>query len=308
MQLDTDLWHVEVDTGELEQAIVNLCVNARDAMPTGGTITITGDNVPGSAKDGSPAEVVRLRVSDTGIGIPPQIIGRVFDPFFTTKDVGKGSGLGLAQVYGFAQQSGGRVSIASEAGIGTVVTVLLPRAARAPAVVGGGLKASVLPAVSSVAKRRGDVLLVEDDVEVAALTGEMLAALGFNVIHASNPAAALAKLADASALEAVFSDIMMPGGTSGLHLAREIRGRHPTLPIVLATGYGSRRGDARRRVPPPAEALQPRSTRRGAWGQERIGMNMETLFPCRGRGARDRELVEQFLKLLRLRRGPNLLE
>ena len=237
MQFDTHLWHVEVDTGELEQAVVNLCVNARDAMPAGGTITITGDNVPGSAKDGSPGEFVRLRVSDTGVGIPPEIIGRVFDPFFTTKDVGKGSGLGLAQVYGFAQQSGGRVSIASEEGVGTVVTVLLPKAARAPAVAEGVLKDSVLPAVVSVAKRRGDVLLVEDDVEVAALTREMLAALGFNVIHASNPAAALAKFSEASALEAVFSDIMMPGGTSGLHLAREIRGRHPTLPIVLATGY-----------------------------------------------------------------------
>jgi len=250
MQFDADLWHVEVDTGELEQAIVNLCVNARDAMPTGGTITITGDNVPGSAKDGSPAEVVRLHVSDTGVGIPAHIIGRVFDPFFTTKDVGKGSGLGLAQVYGFAQQSGGRVSIASETGVGTVVTVLLPRAARAPAAVDGVPKASVLPANSGVAERRGDVLLVEDDVEVAALTREMLAALGFNVIHASNPEAALATLSDACALEAVFSDIMMPGGISGLQLAREIRGRHPTLPIVLATGYaeagaGVREGEFR---------------------------------------------------------------
>ena len=129
------------------------------------------------------------------------------------------------------------MSIASEEGVGTVVTVLLPKAARAPAVAEGVLKDSVLPGVVSVAKRRGDVLLVEDDVEVAALTREMLAALGFNVIHASNPASALAKFSEASALEAVFSDIMMPGGTSGLHLAREIRGRHPTLPIVLATGY-----------------------------------------------------------------------
>jgi len=237
MRFAADLWHVEVDTGELEQAIVNLCVNARDAMPTGGTITIAGDNVPGSAKDSSSDELVRLRVSDTGVGIPTEIIGRVFDPFFTTKDVGKGSGLGLAQVYGFAQQSGGRVSIASDVGVGTVVTLLLPRAARPPAAAEGILKAAVFPAVPGVAERRGDVLLVEDDDEVAALTREMLAALGFTVIHASNPAAALAKFSEASALEAVLSDIMMPGGTSGLHLAREIRSRHPTLPIVLATGY-----------------------------------------------------------------------
>ena len=237
MRFDTDLWHVDVDTGELEHAIVNLCVNARDAMPAGGTITITGENAVDSAEDGSRAEFVRLRVSDTGVGIPPQILGRVFDPFFTTKDVGKGSGLGLAQVYGFAQQSGGRVSVASDEGDGTAVTLLLPRAARAPAVVEAVETASALPAVASVAKRRGDVLLVEDDVEVAALTREMLAALGFNVIHASNPATALAKFAEATALAAVFSDIMMPGGTSGLHLAREIRSRNPTLPIVLTTGY-----------------------------------------------------------------------
>jgi PAS domain S-box-containing protein len=237
MQFDPGLSHVEVDTGELELAIVNLCVNARDAMPFGGTITIAGDNSPESGADGARTDGVRLRISDTGVGIPPQVIGRVFDPFFTTKDVGKGSGLGLAQVYGFAQQSGGRVSIASEVGVGTVVTLLLPKAARAAAAAHAHPDASMVPAVPNVAKRRGEVLLVEDDVEVAALTREMLAALGFSVIHASNPTAALAKISDARALEAVFSDIMMPGGISGLHMAREIRARHPTLPIVLATGY-----------------------------------------------------------------------
>ena len=237
MQFDPGLSHVEVDTGELELAIVNLCVNARDAMPFGGTITIAGDNSPESGADGARTDGVRLRISDTGVGIPPQVIGRVFDPFFTTKDVGKGSGLGLAQVYGFAQQSGGRVSIASKVGVGTVVTLLLPKAARAAAAAHAHPDASMVPAVPNVAKRRGEVLLVEDDVEVAALTREMLAALGFSVIHASNPTAALAKISDARALEAVFSDIMMPGGISGLHMAREIRARHPTLPIVLATGY-----------------------------------------------------------------------
>ena len=235
MQFEPDLWHVEVDTGELELAIVNLCVNARDAMPAGGTITIVADNFIDT--DANPStELVQLCVSDVGVGIAPQVLGRVFDPFFTTKDVGKGSGLGLAQVYGFAQQSGGRVSIASELGAGTVVTLLLPRAARPPAVVPADRRAPAMQAVVA-AKRRGDVLLVEDDVEVAALAREMLATLGFSVIHAANPAAALAKLADARALEAVFSDIMMPGGISGLQLAREIRERRPALPIVLATGY-----------------------------------------------------------------------
>ena len=157
MQFDPGLSHVEVDTGELELAIVNLCVNARDAMPFGGTITIAGDNSPESGADGARTDGVRLRISDTGVGIPPQVIGRVFDPFFTTKDVGKGSGLGLAQVYGFAQQSGGRVSIASEVGVGTVVTLLLPKAARASdifasAAVGFDACITLKPSAASISR------------------------------------------------------------------------------------------------------------------------------------------------------------
>ena len=114
MKFEPDLWHVEIDAGEFELAIVNLCVNARDAMPAGGMITISGENVDETAADGSTAQFARLSVADTGMGIPPEVLPRVFDPFFTTKDVGKGSGLGLPQVYGFAHQSGGRVSIESQ--------------------------------------------------------------------------------------------------------------------------------------------------------------------------------------------------
>ena len=237
MKFDADLWQVEIDSGEMELAIVNLCVNARDAMPSGGTVTITAENVCEAKDDGSRADFVRLSVGDTGTGIPPEIIGRVFDPFFTTKDVGKGSGLGLAQVYGFAQQSRGRVSIASEVGGGTVVTLLLPRSTQEPALAKKLEAATVVPTVATRAARRGDVLLVEDDKEVAALAREMLGELGFSVIHVSTSAAALGALANARAVEAVFSDIMMPGGVNGLDLAREIRKRYPRLPIVLATGY-----------------------------------------------------------------------
>jgi CheY-like chemotaxis protein len=237
MKFDADLWQVEVDAGEMELAIVNLCVNARDAMPFGGTVTITAENVREAADDGSLADFVRLSVGDTGTGIPPEILGRVFDPFFTTKDVGKGSGLGLAQVYGFAQQSRGRVSIASEAGSGTVVTLLLPRSTQQPASAQKP-EATIVPTVAAIpAAHRGDVLLVEDDREVAALAREMLGELGFSVIHVSTSVAALGALANARAIEAVFSDIMMPGGINGLDLAREIRKRYPRLPIVLATGY-----------------------------------------------------------------------
>ena len=243
MTFEPKLWNVEIDAGELELAIVNLCVNARDAMPAGGTIAIGAANVRETAADGSHAEFVRLTVADTGQGIPSDVLPRVFDPFFTTKDVGKGSGLGLAQVYGFAQQSGGRVTIASEVGAGTVVTLLLPRSLRAPAATDAANDASATTASadgegSDIRRRRhGEVLLVEDDDEVAALAREMLGTLGFGVIHVSSPSAALGALANGRAVDAVFSDIMMPGGTNGVDLAREIRRRQPGVPIVLATGY-----------------------------------------------------------------------
>ena len=237
MNFDHDLWPVEVDAGEMELAVVNLCVNARDAMPAGGTIIIAAGNAKEDADGGPGVDCVRLSVADTGTGIPPDILARVFDPFFTTKDVGKGSGLGLAQVYGFAQQSGGRVSIASEVGAGTVVTLLLPRSTRMPGAAQNIVVTPVAPSVPIGTTRRGEVLLVEDDNEVAALTREMLGALGFSVIHVSDPVAALGALAKAQTIDAMFSDIMMPGGTSGLDLAREVRRRHPRLPIVLSTGY-----------------------------------------------------------------------
>jgi signal transduction histidine kinase/CheY-like chemotaxis protein len=237
MSFDPGLWPVEIDAGELELAVVNLCVNARDAMPAGGTITIAARNVEQPGRDGKPLQMVQLSVADTGVGIPPEIMARVFDPFFTTKDVGKGSGLGLAQVYGFAQQSGGRVSITSEVGVGTVVTLLLPRSPHPPVRVQKPDEPRVVPAASPGAIRRGTVLLVEDDKEVAALAREMLAAIGFGVVHVSDAVAALGALADGRRIDAVFSDIMMPGGISGVDLAREVRRRHPAMPIVLATGY-----------------------------------------------------------------------
>ena len=166
--------------------------------------------------------------------MPPEVMARVFEPFFTTKDVGKGSGLGLPQVYGFVQQSGGRLTLDSEVGTGTVVTMLLPRSARlpvAPVDVPGASHARCDGAA------RGQVLLVEDDAEVAALTREMLSYLGFSVIQAASPDAALGALADGRSVDVVLSDIMMPGGVSGLDLAREIRRRQPNLRIVLTTGY-----------------------------------------------------------------------
>jgi len=158
----------------------------------------------------------------------------VFEPFFTTKDVNKGSGLGLPQVYGFAQQSRGRVTIDSQMGVGTRVTLQLRRSLGEPAAV------SRPPDVATQAAdgaNRGQILLVEDDKEVSALTRELLNELGFSVLHVASPDAALGALANARDIDVVLSDIMMPGGVSGVHLAREIRRRHPDLRVVLTTGY-----------------------------------------------------------------------
>ena len=169
--------------------------------------------------------------------MPPDVLSRAFEPFFTTKDVGKGSGLGLPQVYGFAHQSGGQVTIDSEVGVGTIVTLLLPRSLQDPVESVGTADSSGVPVPRSDGARRGHVLLVEDDQEVSALTREMLNSLGFTVTHVTGAEAALGALANARAVDAVLSDIMMPGGVSGLELAREISRRHPTLPIILTTGY-----------------------------------------------------------------------
>jgi CheY-like chemotaxis protein len=164
------------------------------------------------------------------------VLARAFEPFFTTKDVGKGSGLGLPQVYGFAHQSGGQVTIDSEVGVGTIVTLLLPRSLRQP-VQGDMSAASNAPPIRAIGARRGHVLLVEDDREVSALTCEMLSSLGFSVTHVTAAEAALGALANERAVDVVLSDIMMPGGVSGLELAREIVRRQPDLPVILTTGY-----------------------------------------------------------------------
>jgi PAS domain S-box-containing protein len=237
MNFDNQVWPVEIDTGELELAILNLCLNARDAMPGGGVVTITAENVKMDDERGSKADYVKVSVTDTGCGMPTEVLSRAFEPFFTTKDVGKGSGLGLPQVYGFANQSGGQVTIDSEVGVGTIVTLLLPRSFQPP-VAGtrtGAPAGAAAPRADGT--RRGHVLLVEDDREVSALTREMLNNLGFAVTHVTGADAALGALANARAIDVVLSDIMMPGGVSGLELAREIRTRQPNLPVILTTGY-----------------------------------------------------------------------
>jgi signal transduction histidine kinase/ActR/RegA family two-component response regulator len=231
-----NLWPVEVDPGELELVILNLAVNARDAMPNGGTIRVHGENLPDVSDEQIAGHYVRLSVVDTGIGMGADVLSRAFEPFFTTKDVGKGSGLGLAQVHGFATQSRGTVRIKSQIGLGTSIELYLPRSANVPS------KARHLIDLNRARARpkksgHGQILLVEDDDEVAALVSEMLAQLGYEVTRAASAAAALGALADGRSVDLIFSDIMMPGGMNGVELAREIKKRRSDLPVLLTSGY-----------------------------------------------------------------------
>jgi PAS domain S-box-containing protein len=229
--LERALWPVKVDANELEVALVNLALNARDAMPAGGVISVTAENVVLTQTDthaGISGEFVALRVSDTGCGIAPDVLPKVFDPFFTTKEVSKGSGLGLSQVHGFVHQSGGTVTIESKLGQGTTVTMYLPRSQGEP---------RALRAQDDVESAgSGKVLLVEDNPEVLGVSVSMLEQLGYEVHAVSDAADALAAIEQAS-FDVVVSDIVMPGSMDGMALANAIRVRQPELPVLLMTGY-----------------------------------------------------------------------
>jgi PAS domain S-box-containing protein len=228
------LWPVEVDIAELELAMVNVAVNARDAMPGGGAITLSAQNVTLKQKDKVDeleGDFVELTMRDTGVGIAPDILARIFEPFFTTKGVGKGTGLGLSQVYGFAQQSGGSVIATSEVGSGTTISIYLPRSLAA--VTRTAEPAEAHPATPG----EGTVLIVEDNSEVAEVTSSLVEQLGYRTLRAENAADALNRLQRDNAIDLVFSDIVMPGAMNGVALAQVIAKRYPDLPVVLASGY-----------------------------------------------------------------------
>jgi PAS domain S-box-containing protein len=230
VDIAADIWPVTIDIGEFEIALVNLVINARDAMPEGGMVTITAKNeLFGVNEPAPPGEYVVIGVEDTGVGIPDDILVRVFEPFFTTKPVGKGTGLGLSQVYGFAHQAGGSVKIDSTLGQGTMLRVYLPRATNGAISVEGGEPAKETASA-------GAVLLVEDNPDVASASAGLLEQLGYEVKWVSSAEAALAALA-ANGFNLVFSDIVMPGRLDGLGLAKIVRQRYPDMPILLATGY-----------------------------------------------------------------------
>jgi two-component system NtrC family sensor kinase len=232
LHVASDVRCVEVDTAELELALINLAINARDAMPQGGQLRIAAANAGAPGRLPAEAEYVEIAVTDTGAGIAPELVERVFEPFFTTKEVGKGTGLGLAQVYGFCTKAGGTAHIESGRGAGTTVRMLL-RATRAAA--GPGHADDAIPEGS------GRVLVVEDNDEVAQATGALLAAIGYTVERAASAAEAIDRLAaEPHRHDVVLSDIVMAGGMDGLELALQLKRTHPHLPVVLMTGYTSR--------------------------------------------------------------------
>jgi signal transduction histidine kinase len=237
VDLDPELWPVLADPGQLELALLNLAVNARDAMPSGGVLTLAARNerLEGAGANGIKGEFVRIEVRDTGTGIPADIIDRIFDPFFTTKAVGKGTGLGLSQVYGFTSQSGGHMEVRSDVGQGATFILRLPRATTALAET----QPERSPAPSErLAHGERKVLVVEDNDDVAELAMEMMTTLGFVVERVTNAREALAKLsADGRDVDLVFSDVVMPGGMNGVDLARELKRLRPELPVLLTSGY-----------------------------------------------------------------------
>jgi PAS domain S-box-containing protein len=231
------IWPVMVDAAEFETALVNLVVNARDAMPDGGSVTVRASNT--YIDDGNrKGDHVAIKIEDTGVGIAPDIAVKVFDPFFTTKAVGKGTGLGLSQVHGFAHQAGGAVTVASELGKGTAFTICLPRSERP----------IDLAEVEVSAIGSGTVLLIEDNPEVANASTGLLEQLGYSVRWVSDADAALREV-ERDGIDLVFSDIVMPGKMDGLSLARAIKQKHPALPILLATGYSEAAQNARADFP-----------------------------------------------------------
>src|SRR5882757_2153838 len=234
--VDPNIGTVMVDIAELETALVNLVINARDAMPEGGKITVAARNQAssGTADNG---DYVAISVCDSGVGIAPDLLDKVFDPFFTTKPIGKGTGLGLSQVHGFAHQAGGTVKVTSELGKGARITILLPRKEAAPVAEDAG---------TVDIGGSGTVLLVEDNPEVASVSAGLLEQLGYTVRRVANAEAALREL-ELDGIDLVFSDIVMPGKMDGLGLARHLKAVRPGLPILLASGYSdaalSVRGD-----------------------------------------------------------------
>ena len=243
-----DAWMTRADRNQLETALLNLVVNARDAMPSGGRLTIETANaaIVGGRDDLPRGDYALLAVRDTGCGIPEDVLPKVFEPFFTTKDTGRGSGLGLSMVYGFVTQSGGHVRIASNPGAGTCVRIYLPRATEAVAATPPSSESRMASGLSGAigeplarARPGESILVVEDNVDVRRLGVAALEQLGYHVLQAPDAHSALRLLDSEAALriDAVFSDVVLPGGLSGPELVDRIRCSRPGIPALFTSGY-----------------------------------------------------------------------
>jgi CheY-like chemotaxis protein len=232
--LADDLWPIRADPSQIGDALLNLAINARDAMPHGGHILIETANVHMAADpqdlEMAPGDYVILSMTDTGTGMPPEVLERVMEPFFTTKGPGAGSGLGLSMIFGFAQQSGGHLKIESQLGQGTTVRLCLPRAQNVEADV---------PAPGEIPLPTGQetILLVDDNTQMRSLARQHLASLGYQVSEAASGPAALAMLRSGERFDLLFTDIVMPGGMSGYQLAAVARQILPGLKVLFMTGY-----------------------------------------------------------------------
>jgi PAS domain S-box-containing protein len=236
--LAPDLWETRADPGQFQSAIVNLAVNARDAMPKGGQLIVETRNVTvevgqfGLDPNLKGGDYVQLSVSDTGTGMPPEVRDRAFEPFFTTKEKGRGTGLGLAMVYGFVKQSGGHATVYSELGHGTTINLYLPRvSAQAPDL-------AARPAAGDVGSEgRGVILVVEDDERVRRLTVSRLKMIGYEVLEARDGPEAVNVLESGARVNLVFTDMIMPGGMSGREVVKVARELKPGIKVLLTTGY-----------------------------------------------------------------------
>jgi PAS domain S-box-containing protein len=232
-----DLWSTRVDAGQFENAILNLAINARDAMPNGGRLTVRTRNVKLDAvfcaahPSIEPGEFISISVADTGAGIPPDVLKRVFEPFFTTKESGKGSGLGLAMVHGFAEQAGGVATIESQFGHGTTVQILLPRCLEQQSVREDTIVTKIAPGGSET------ILVVEDDADLRETVVTTLAQLGYRTMSAANAESALRILAGPEPIDLLFTDVMMPGGMLGPALAKRARELRSGIHVLFTTGY-----------------------------------------------------------------------
>ena len=232
------LWPALVDPSQLENALLNLCINARDAMPDGGRITIETankwmDERAARTHDMPEGQYLSLCVTDTGTGMPPEVITRVFEPFFTTKPIGEGTGLGLSMIYGFAQQSGGQVRIYSEVGQGTTVCIYLPRHYGDVTGEDASLRADALPR----SEQGETVLVVDDEPVVRMLVTDILDDLGYTAIEAGDSAAGLKVLQSDVRIDLLVTDVGLPGGMNGRQMADAGRSVRPDLKVLFITGY-----------------------------------------------------------------------